>query len=364
MPTFEDLFNEDARGLYFGTYLILATIEFSLSRIIYRTVPQLPVGYPSRIYNLLIGIGELATYMLFAVQFIVLTAIAYVFRRGKDRKILRFVTILLLILMLAGILMYFNTTVRLKPSLMLTLVMDFTAVLIIAAILLHTIIADLRSGRTRQQNIIIRSLMLFLMLVIYLMMFYYRILQRIASKYIISNLLREVFYGIGQYLLIVAAFMVFIFAVKSHSDEFIPKSKRVLAGILGTWIITAMLIGLVLSPMRIVGEEETLTFADISILLIAYVMGFSFPANSAILSVYFFAFGLFMTGSILLRGKDDASQNKFCSQQSMGLLLILFAGVMFVQTFFIRYHLMAVIGVIFLTSRLTVNTSIVSKNVR
>jgi hypothetical protein len=357
MPTFEDLFNEDARGMYFGTYLILATIEFSLSRIIYRTVPQLPVGYPSRIYNLLIGIGELATYMLFIVQFIVLVAIAYVFLRGKDRKILRFVTILLLILMIAGILMYFNTTVLLKPSLILTLVMDFTAVLIIAAILLHTIIADLRLGRTRQQNIIIRSLMLFLMLVIYLMMFYYRILQRIASKYIISNLLREEFYGIGQYLLIVAAFMVFIFAVNNHSDEFIPKSKSVLAGILGTWIITAMLIGLVLSPMRIVGEEEILTFADIFILLIAYVMGFSFPANSAILSLYFFAFGLFMTGSILLRGKDDVNQNEFYSQQSMGLLLILFAGVMFVQTFFIRYHLMAVIGVIFLTSRLTGSTS-------
>lgn len=357
VPTLEDLFNEDARGLYFEIYLLLATIEFSLSRVFYRTVPQLPVGYPSRIYDLLIGIGELATYMLFVVQFIVLAAIAYVFLKREDRKILRFVAFLLLFLMVDGILMYFSTTILLKPSLLLTLVVDLAAVVIIATILLHTIIGELRPERAQIQRIIFRSLMLFLILIIYLMMFYYRILQRIASKYIIGNLVRNEFYGIGQYLILVAAFVVFIFAFKSRTSERIPKSKSELAGILGTWIMTAMLIGLVLSPMKIVGEEETLTFADIFILLIAYVMGFSFPANSALLSVYFFAFGLFMTGCILLRGKDEASPYDFYSQQFMGLLLVFFSGVMFVQTFFIRYHIMAVVGVLFLTTRLKSNTS-------
>ncbi|MFQ6124819.1 MAG: hypothetical protein ACE5R6_09495 [Candidatus Heimdallarchaeota archaeon] len=358
MPKIEDLFNEDARDLYFGIYLLFAVIEFSLSRVIYRIVPQLPVGYPSKIYNFLIGIGELATYMLFAVQFIVLAAIAYVFLRLEDRRILRFVAFLLLLLIANGILMYFSTTVLLKPSLIITLVVDLAAVVIIAVILLHTIIGELRPIRTRRQrSSIFRSLMLFLILIIYLMMFYYRILQRIASKYIIGNLLREEFYGIGQYLLLVAAFVVFIFAVKSRTPERIPRSKQELVGFLGTWIVTAMLIGLVLSPLKIVGEEETLTFADIFTLLIAYVMGFSFPANATLLSAYFLAFGLYLTGCILLHGKVDASPDDFYSQQFRGLLLIFFGGVMFVQTFFIRYHIMAVVGVLFLTTRLKSNTS-------
>ncbi len=355
MPMFDDLFNEDSKNLYFTTYLILASIEFIIGRIIYRTVPQLPVGYPSRTYDILIGIGELITYMLIVVQFIVLAAIVYVVLQLEEHINLRFVAGLLILLVGTGLLMYLSTIVHLNSSFLMTLIIDLSSVGIIAVVTLHIIIRELMKEQVNKQNKLFRIVMLFLILSIYLMMFYYRILQRIASKYIITNLFRTELYGIGQYLLIPAALLVFIFAINQYTLERVLNNKRELIRVIGVWIITAMLIGLVLSPFKVIGEEEILTFADIFVLLIAYVLGFSFPANSILLATYFFAFGLFLTGGILLRGLDKSNTDDFFSQQFMGLLLIFFGGVMFVQTFLIRYHIMAVVGVIFLTTRLKSN---------
>jgi len=314
----KDVLGEQSLRLYLNLFLILLLLDFVLGRVL------------QRVYSPFATVGIAVTTFANLLEFVILFSLAFIFFRQKGSSSARLISAMVLLVIFVAATISYVTFIATSSPPEISLLFKFVSLLIIGL----AIFQRMHSEKLEKNRRFVSYVAFSALLLSYALVYYYQIAVTLVSHYLLAIPFYVEAFGLGQSLLLVAFFFIFIYSISVPCENF-KINPRIFSK---TTLIPTLILGpLLLATIFYFRVTQYLA------MLMVEILGFAFSRVEIgffILSVWFL-----FTGILILREKSRLSKAGHLSRESMALAIIFLGGFIFG---FVYYFLIGVIGALLL----------------